>query len=212
LARWSAASTVAGVDPAARHGLEGSYAFALIVLNALHFLLLYAILRLQDLLPWNPAGIVGMSPRLAFNTAASFVTNTNWQAYTPESQISYGAQMLGLTVHMFLSAATGIAAAVAVVRAFAGGRAEDAGQFLRRRHACHAVCAAAGRRCAPCLIAAGVPQTFPPYATRHHAGGAQPDHRGGAGGVPGSDQGIRHQRWRVLQRQLARIRSKIPPR
>ena len=70
-----------------------------------------------------------MSPSLAFNTAASFVTNTNWQAYSPESQICNGAQMLGLTVHKFLSAATGIAAAAAVMRAFAGGGLKALGNF-----------------------------------------------------------------------------------
>jgi K+-transporting ATPase ATPase A chain len=107
---------ISGIDPKKGMGWK-AYVAALILLNALHFLLLYAILRLQDVLPWNPQAIPAMPPRLAFNTAISFVTNTNWQAYSPESQISYGAQMIGLTVHNFLSAATGIAAAVAVVRA-----------------------------------------------------------------------------------------------
>jgi len=119
---------IIGADPERGMGWR-EYAFALILLNALHFLILYAILRLQNFLPWNPQGIGGMSPRLAFNTAASFVTNTNWQAYVPEGQISYGAQMLGLTVHMFLSAATGIAAAVAVVRAFTGSGLKTLGNF-----------------------------------------------------------------------------------
>ncbi|HTW29512.1 MAG TPA: potassium-transporting ATPase subunit KdpA [Acetobacteraceae bacterium] len=109
-----------GVDPGRSMGWK-EYAVALMLLQAVHFLLLYLMLRLQYYLPFNPQHIAGMSPRLAFNTAMSFVTNTNWQAYTPETQISYGSQMLGLTVHNFLSAATGIAAAVAVSRAFAGG-------------------------------------------------------------------------------------------
>jgi len=75
---------LAGVD--AKRGMGWKeYAFALLLLNALHFLLLYAILRLQFYLPFNPQGIAGMSPRLAFNTAISFVTNTNWQAYSGES-------------------------------------------------------------------------------------------------------------------------------
>jgi potassium-transporting ATPase potassium-binding subunit len=119
---------LAGVNPQRGMGWK-EYAFALILLNALHFALLYAILRLQYYLPWNPQGVAAMSPRLAFNTAASFVTNTNWQAYTPEAQISYGAQMLGLCVHMFLSAATGIAAAVAVIRAFTAGGLKTLGNF-----------------------------------------------------------------------------------
>ena len=106
-----------------------SYAVALVVLNALHFLLLYAMLRLQNLLPFNPQGLDPMAPRTAFNTAVSFVTNTNWQAYSGETTLSYGTQMWGLTVHMFLSAATGIAAAAAVARAFSAGSLATLGNF-----------------------------------------------------------------------------------
>ncbi len=119
---------LAGVD--AKRGMGWKdYAFALLLLNALHFLLLYAMLRLQYYLPFNPQGMTGMSPRLAFNTAISFVTNTNWQAYGGETTLSYGSQMFGLTVHNFLSAATGIAAAAAVARAFAGGGLTQLGNF-----------------------------------------------------------------------------------
>ncbi len=156
---------LAGVD--ARRGMGWrEYAFALILLNALHFVLLYAILRLQDVLPFNPQHVAAMSPRLAFNTAASFVTNTNWQAYSPESQISYGAQMFGLTVHNFLSAATGIAAAVAVVRAFAGSSVNSLGNFyvdLTRvsLYLLLPVCVVIG----VVLMAAGVPETLAAYAT-----------------------------------------------
>jgi len=117
-----------GVDPARGTGWRG-YAVALLMLNALHFLLLYAILRLQLYLPFNPQGFSGMSPRLAFNTAMSFVTNTNWQAYAGETALSHGAQMFGLTVHNFLSAATGIAAACAVSRAFVSGGVRTLGNL-----------------------------------------------------------------------------------
>ena len=156
---------IAGVDPERGMGWK-SYVFALIVLNALHFLILYAILRLQDVLPWNPQNAPAMSPRLAFNTAASFVTNTNWQAYSPESQISNGAQMLGLTVHMFLSAATGIAAAVAVVRAFAAGGLKTLGNFYVDITRCTLylllpVCMIA----AVLLMISGVPETLAATAT-----------------------------------------------
>ena len=119
---------LAGVDPARGMGWR-SYATALIVLQAVHFLVLYLMLRFQDLLPLNPQHLDGLSPRLAFNTAISFVTNTNWQAYSGESAMSYGSQMWGLTVHNFLSAATGIAAAVAVARAFAAGEVKLLGNF-----------------------------------------------------------------------------------
>ena len=119
---------LAGVDP--RRGMTWKgYAFALVVLNAIHFALLYLILRLQWYLPLNPQGVAGMAPRLAFNTAMSFVTNTNWQAYAGEQALSYGSQMWGLTVHNFLSAATGIAAAAAVARAFAAGGLKELGNF-----------------------------------------------------------------------------------
>ena len=117
---------VAGTDPTRGMSWRG-YAAALLVLNAIHFLLLYAILRLQFYLPFNPQGFSGMSERLAFNTAISFVTNTNWQAYAGETTLSHGAQMFGLTVHNFLSAATGIAAACAVARAFAAGGLQTLG-------------------------------------------------------------------------------------
>ena len=119
---------LAGVDPARGMGWRG-YASALILINALHFLLLYAILRLQYYLPFNPQDMTGLSPRLAFNTAMSFVTNTNWQAYSGETTMSYGSQMIGLTVHNFLSAATGIAAAAAVARAFSAGGLKSLGNF-----------------------------------------------------------------------------------
>ncbi len=117
-----------GVDPARGMGWLG-YAAALLMLNALHFLLLYAILRLQYYLPFNPQEFSGVSPKLAFNTAMSFVTNTNWQSYAGETTLSHGAQMFGLTVHNVLSAATGIAAACAVSRAFVAGGLTTLGNF-----------------------------------------------------------------------------------
>ena len=158
---------LAGVD--AKRGMDWkAYAFALLLLNALHFLLLYAILRLQYYLPMNPQGITGMSPRLAFNTAASFATNTNWQAYVPEAQISNGAQVFGLVVHMFISAAAGIAAAAAVMRAFTAGGLKSIGNFyvdLTRisLYLLLPVTIIAG----VLLVIAGSPQTFGPFVTAH---------------------------------------------
>ena len=119
---------LAGVDETQEMSWQG-YAVALLLLSVIHFFLLYAILRLQYYLPWNPLHFTGFSPRLAFNTAASFTTNTNWQAYVPEQQISNGAQIMGLCVHMFLSAAAGIAAAAAVMRAFTGSGLKGLGNF-----------------------------------------------------------------------------------
>ena len=119
---------VAGVDAAAEMTWR-TYATALVVISAVHFLILYAMLRLQQYLPLNPMGQGPMSPQLAFNTAISFVTNTNWQAYGGETTLSYGTQMWGLTVHNFLSAASGIAAAAMVARAFAGSGLKTLGNF-----------------------------------------------------------------------------------
>ncbi len=119
---------LAGVQPdKGQHWTR--YALAVLVFNLAGFLLLYAILRWQDLLPWNPRGFAGLPPDLAFNTAVSFVTNTNWQAYGGESTLSYLSQMAGLTVQNFLSAGTGMAVAVAVIRGFAGNQVTTLGNF-----------------------------------------------------------------------------------
>ena len=117
-----------GIDPKRSQGWVG-YAGALIAFNAVGFFLLFAILRLQGLLPLNPQGFAGLSPHLAFNTAVSFVTNTNWQSYGGESTLSTFSQMVGLTVQNFLSAATGAAIAAALARAFVANRGEGVGNF-----------------------------------------------------------------------------------
>jgi K+-transporting ATPase ATPase A chain len=105
------------------------YGLAMLAFNAAGFVLLYAILRLQDHLPLNPQHFAGMSPKLAFNTAISFVTNTNWQAYGGETALGHFAQMAGLTVQNFLSAATGIALAIAFIRALSRQHAKTIGNF-----------------------------------------------------------------------------------
>jgi K+-transporting ATPase ATPase A chain len=106
-----------------------SYTFAMLAFTIASFLVLYLILRFQNLLPFNPQGFAGVSPDLAFNTSISFVTNTNWQSYVPEASLSAFSQMAGLTSHNFLSAAAGIAMAAAVARAFAANRGEGLGNF-----------------------------------------------------------------------------------
>lgn len=105
------------------------YALSVLAFNVAGFVLLYAMLRLQAWLPLNPLALPGLSPHLAFNTAISFVTNTNWQSYGGESTMSIFSQMVGLTVQNFLSAATGIALAVAFVRGFAQRQASTLGNF-----------------------------------------------------------------------------------
>src|SRR5208283_5049222 len=89
------------------------YAFAVLGFSAVSMLMTYAIERLQNFLPWNPQGLAAVGPDLAFNTAASFTTNTNWQSYVPETTMSYLTQMVGLAYHNFGSAAVGIVVAVA---------------------------------------------------------------------------------------------------
>jgi K+-transporting ATPase ATPase A chain len=106
-----------------------TYTVAMLLFNAAGFLLLYALLRLQAWLPLNPAGMSAVAPDLTFNTAVSFTTNTNWQNYGGESTLSYLTQMVGLTTQNFVSAATGIALVVALIRAFARNSAKTVGNF-----------------------------------------------------------------------------------
>ena len=106
-----------------------TYAVAMLLFNLAGFLSLYALMRFQALLPFNPADQPAVEESLAFNTAMSFTTNTNWQSYVPETTMSYLVQMAGLTVHNFVSAATGIALAIALVRGFARRSARGIGNF-----------------------------------------------------------------------------------
>ncbi len=151
---------LAGVDPAREQGWLG-YTLAILAFNALGFALLYGILRLQGLLPFNPNGFGAVAPDLAFNTAASFVTNTNWQNYGGESTMSHFSQMAGLTVQNFLSAATGLALAVALVRGFARSGAATVGNaFVDLTRAVLYVLLPLAIVTALVQIALGTPQTL----------------------------------------------------
>ncbi len=105
------------------------YAVSLFAFSLVSLLFTYAVLRLQHLLPLNPQGFGPVSPDLAFNTAVSFTTNTNWQSYGGESTLSYFSQMVGLTLHNFVSAAAGIAVAAALVRGLSRHSAATIGNF-----------------------------------------------------------------------------------
>ena len=118
----------AGVDQTSEQGWR-TYALSMLAFSMAGFAALYAILRLQFFLPLNPQGFAGMTPDLAFNTAVSFVTNTNWQSYGGETTLSHFSQMAGLTVQNFVSAASGIAMALALTRAFARSSAQTVGNF-----------------------------------------------------------------------------------
>jgi potassium-transporting ATPase potassium-binding subunit len=117
-----------GVDERAEQSWV-TYAVAMLLFSLAGFATLYALQRLQALLPFNPQHLDAVAPDLAFNTAISFVTNTNWQSYVPESTMSYLVQMAGLTMHNFVSAATGIALAIALIRGFARRSAQTVGNF-----------------------------------------------------------------------------------
>jgi K+-transporting ATPase ATPase A chain len=119
---------IAGVDEKReQHWL--TYTIAALLFNAAGFVLVYAILRLQAMLPFNPADMSAVPADLTFNTAVSFTTNTNWQNYGGESTLSYLSQMVGLTTQNFVSAATGIALLVALIRAFARASGKTVGNF-----------------------------------------------------------------------------------
>src|SRR5271154_2896203 len=119
---------LAGVDPAREQDWV-AYTIAMVVFSVAGFLSLYALQRLQSFLPLNPRGLGAVAPDLAFNTSVSFITNTNWQNYSGETTMSHLTQMLGLTVHNFLSAATGLAMAFALVRGFTRSSAATVGNF-----------------------------------------------------------------------------------
>jgi K+-transporting ATPase ATPase A chain len=118
---------LAGIDPREEQGWL-AYAVGLLVFNGLGVLVVYALQRWQAVLPLNPQGMAAVSPDLAFNTAISFVTNTNWQSYAGEASLSYLTQMLALTVQNFFSAASGIVVVVALMRGFARHTAQAVGQ------------------------------------------------------------------------------------
>ena len=119
---------IAGVDPEEEQRWT-EYAIAMLLFNLIVFLFLYALLRLQAYLPFNPQKFGNVPADLAFNTAISFVTNTNWQAYSGETTMSYFTQMAGLTMHNFTSAATGIALALAFIRGFTRSSIYALGNF-----------------------------------------------------------------------------------
>lgn len=119
---------ITGVDE--KHAMRWTeYAVSMLVFSAVTMLLTYGIERFQYYLPLNPQRLAGVAPDLAFNTAASFTTNTNWQSYTPETTMSYFTQMVGLATHNFWSAAIGIALAIAFIRGIANKQSSTIGNF-----------------------------------------------------------------------------------
>ena len=193
------------------------YAVAMLLFSVVSMLVLYLMQRVQQWLPWNPQGFGAVPPDLAFNTAASFTTNTNWQAYSGESTMSYLTQMAGLAYHNFVSAATGIALAIAFIRGIAQKEKDTLGNFWVDLVRCLLwvllpFCLVG----ALVLVSQGVVQNLRPYdkvavidpqtvttPTRRQpqTRSSRADDRPGAGRVAGNHQGVRHQRRRLLQRQ-----------
>ena len=189
-----------------------------LLFGVVSMLVLYAMQRLQQVLPFNPQGFGAVAPALAFNTAASFTTNTNWQAYGGETTMSYFTQMAGLAYHNFVSAAVGIAVAIAFIRGIAQKEKDTLGNFwvdmVRASLWVLLPIAIVG---ALFLVSQGVVQNLRPYdkaavidpqtiTTTGPTGSrrrrrARADDRAGAGRVAGDHQAVRHERRRLLQRQ-----------
>ena len=180
-----------------------TYAVAILFFNVVGFLRLYALQRLQWYLPFNPQEQTGVEPSIAFNTSVSFVTNTNWQSYVPETTMSYLVQMAGLTVHNFVSAATGIAMALALIRGFVRREAKTVGNFWVDLTRCTLYflipISVVGALVLVWQGSAAEPRRL--YRGDDARRGETGD-RARPGRLAGDHQGARHQWRRVLQRQL----------
>ena len=179
-----------------------TYTVAMLLFHVGGFLIIYGLMRLQALLPFNPQDQSAVAEDLSFNTAISFITNTNWQNYGGESTLSYLTQMVGLTHQNFLSAATGIALAVALIRGFSRSSMRTIGNFWVDVTRCTLyvllpICIVYTLF----LVWQGMPQTLGALRRSHDAGRRQADHRGRPRRVAGRDQDARHQWRRLLQCQ-----------
>jgi K+-transporting ATPase ATPase A chain len=144
------------------------YAFAMLGFSAVTLVVTYAIERLQYYLPWNPQHLTAVGPDLAWNTAASFTTNTNWQFYTPESTMSYLTEMAGLATHNFWSAAGGIVVAIALIRGIKRTLSATIGNFwVDMTRATLYILLPASLIYALLLVAGGAPQNLSAYTTAH---------------------------------------------
>ena len=179
------------------------YTIGMLLFHVGGFLILYVLMRAQALLPFNPARArARVAEDLSLNTAMSFITNTNWQNYGGESTMSYLVQMLGLTHQNFLSAATGIVLAVALIRGFARHSAQTVGNFWVDITRCTLYVLAADLR-ALCVVPglAGHAADARRLCRRDDARRRQADHRGRPGRLADRHQDARHQWRRLLQRQ-----------
>lgn len=156
---------ICGIDPKKNMDWK-EYAASLLIFNLLGFLTLFGILLFQNILPMNPENVNGLNPFLAFNTAVSFVTNTNWQAYSGEAALSYFSQSIGLTAQNFLSAATGLCVLLALARGLSSNAKSNLGNFWRDliRGTIY-ILLPLSFLLALALVSTGVVQTFSEYLT-----------------------------------------------
>jgi K+-transporting ATPase ATPase A chain len=180
-----------------------AYTLHMLATNFLMALIIFLILVFQDLLPLNPRQFAGMEPMLAFNTAVSFITNTDWQAYGGETTLSNFSQMAAITFPMFTSATTGFVVAMAFIRAFTvkdgganlGNFYRDLIRFITR------VLMPASFVLGLLLIQQGEPQSLASNVVVHTVPGGEPDDRARSGGLVRDHQAYGHQRRRLFQCQ-----------
>ena len=192
---------IAGVDERREQGWL-MYTVGMLLFHVGGFLILYALMRLQAGLPFNPAEQSAVGEDLSFNTAMSFITNTNWQNYGGESTMSYLVQMLGLTHQNYLSAATGIVLAIVLIRGFARASFKTVGNFWVDVTRCTLYVLLP--ICVPYalfLVWQGIPQTLGAYVDATTLEGAKQTIALGPGRLADRDKDARHQRRRLLQRQ-----------
>ena len=189
------------------------YALSLLAFSAVSVVGLYLLQRVQGALPLNPTDVAAVPPALAFNTAVSFVTNTNWQNYGGESTMSHLTQMAGLTVQNFVSAAVGIAVVVALIRGLARRRSETIGNFwVDLTRITTRVLLPLAIVVALLLASQGVVQSLRGPRHGDDGRGRDPGDLPRAGREPGGDQGARDERRRDRRTRTRRIRSRTRPR
>ncbi|HWY15798.1 MAG TPA: potassium-transporting ATPase subunit KdpA [Rhizomicrobium sp.] len=165
--------SLCGVDQKREQGWV-TYTVAMLIFNLVCFVALYALLRLQSFLPFNPQGMAAVPVDLSLNTAISFATNTNWQNYGGETTLSYFVQMAGLTVHNFVSAATGIAIVIALIRGFVRRSGTTIGNFWVDLTRCNLyILLPISIVFGLIFVWQGMPQNLHPYVTAHTLEGAK---------------------------------------
>ena len=180
-----------------------TYAISLLAFSFASVVVLYAQLRLQGHLPFNPDHMKGVTPALSFNTSVSFLTNTNWQNYSGESTMSHFSQMAGLAVHNFVSAAAGAAVVVALIRGLARKRTHTLGNFwVDMTRTTIRVLLPLAIVFTLVLISQGAVQNLHASKTVTTVSGTDADDPRRPDREPGGDQGDRRERRRALQRQL----------